>query len=213
MLHVLRQRNCAMLWLGGLVSALGSTMLYIALPFYVYLHTGSTLATGGMIVVEIVPSIVLGSLTGVLVDRWDRRRVMFVCDILRAAIILLLLTAPLADALWLLYVVAFAEAVVSLLFEQAYAALLPRVVPDEHLIPANALAQLSNNIIRLVAPALGTAILATVGLSALVFLNSTTYAFSAIAILALRLYALPVDSDVRHDAPTLRANALRDSVR
>ena len=160
MLAVLRQRNFALLWSGALISDLGSGMLYVALPFYVFFHTGSTLATGGMVVAEIVPSLLLGSITGVLVDRWDRRLTMIVCDLLRAALILLLLVAPPADNLWLLYVVAAGESVVSLFFGQADAAMLPSVVARSNLVQANALSQLSGNIIRLSAPALGAAVLA-----------------------------------------------------
>src|SRR5262252_9231457 len=134
MLAVLRQRNFALLWSGALISDLGSGMLYVALPFYVFFHTGSTLATGGMVVAEIVPSLLLGSITGVLVDRWDRRRTMIVCDLIRAVLILLLLVAPPADNLWLLYIVATGESVVSLFFGQADAALLPSVVPGDKLV-------------------------------------------------------------------------------
>jgi MFS family permease len=189
MLAVLRQRNFALLWSGALISELGSAMLYIALPFYVFLHTGSTLATGGMVVAEIVPSLLLGSITGVLVDRWDRRRTMIVCDLMRAVLILLLLVAPPADNLWLLYIVATGESVVSLFFGQADAALLPSVVPGDKLVQANALSQLSGNIIRLAAPALGAAVLATAGLPALVWLDSASYAISAVALVLLRLSA------------------------
>lgn len=92
MLAVLRQRNFALLWGASLISEIGTLMLYIALPFYVYAHTGSTLATGAMFVVQSLPAVALGSLVGVFVDRWDRRRTMMVADLARAVLILLLLT-------------------------------------------------------------------------------------------------------------------------
>jgi MFS family permease len=203
MLAVLRQRNFALLWSGGLVSDLGSGMLYVALPFYVFLHTGSTLATGGMVVAEIVPSLLLGSVTGVLVDRWDRRRTMIVCDLLRALLTLLLLVAPPADNLWLLYVVAAGESVISLFFEQAEAALLPSVVDGDKLVEANALSSLSGNIIRLAAPALGAAVLATAGLPALVVLDSVSYTISALALVLLQRPATTPHAD--GDAPLTAA--------
>jgi MFS family permease len=182
-------------------------MLYIALPFYVFLHAGSTLATGAMVVAEILPTILLGSLTGVLVDRWDRRRTMIVCDLARAALIMLLLAAPLSDSLWLLYVVGAGESVVSLFFDQASGALLPLVVQGDDLMPANALSQLSGNIVRLAAPAVGTVVLAAAGLSVLVLLDSASYVISALAIVLLRLTVVHADSAT---APNPQAPSVKE---
>jgi MFS family permease len=91
MLATLRQRNFALLWLGGLISFTGDWMLIAALPFYVYQQTGSTLATAAMSVAAILPSVLLGSLAGVFVDRWDRKRVMVVANLLQMIAVLFLL--------------------------------------------------------------------------------------------------------------------------
>ena len=125
MLAVLRQRNFALLWGASLISEVGTLMLYIALPFYVYAHTGSTLATGAMFVVQSLPAVALGSLVGVFVDRWDRRRTMMVADLARAVLILLLLTVRARSGLWAIYVVAGVEATISLFFYPASGALAP----------------------------------------------------------------------------------------
>jgi hypothetical protein len=58
-----------------------------------YAHTGSTLATGIMFIVQSLPAVALRSLAGVFVDRWDRRHTLIVADLARAVLILLLLTA------------------------------------------------------------------------------------------------------------------------
>src|SRR5438132_8019251 len=93
MMVVLRQRNFALLWMGALVSRVGDFVLLVALPFYVYASSGSALATGAMFVAETVPAIVLGSIAGVFVDRWDQRRTLIVCDLFRAGTLLALLAA------------------------------------------------------------------------------------------------------------------------
>src|SRR5690349_13694535 len=80
MLATLRQRNFALLWFGGLISLAGDYMLYIALPLYIYNLTGSVLATSAMLIARLAPAIVFGSLAGVFVDRWDRRRTMIVAN-------------------------------------------------------------------------------------------------------------------------------------
>ncbi|MEA2512730.1 MAG: hypothetical protein QOJ59_2217, partial [Thermomicrobiales bacterium] len=84
MLRVLRRRNFALLWFAGLVSLTGDWMLIVALPVTVYELTGSALATGGVLIANRLPALVLGSVAGVFVDRWDRKRTMVVANLVRA---------------------------------------------------------------------------------------------------------------------------------
>ena len=78
--EVLLRRDFALLWTGGLVSIAGDWVLNAALPFFVYERTGSTIATAGMIVAELAPGVVIGSIAGVFVDRWDRKHVLVVVE-------------------------------------------------------------------------------------------------------------------------------------
>jgi MFS family permease len=185
MFAVLRQRNFTLLWVGGLISSIGSSMLYIALPFYVYERTNSALASGAIFITQMLPGLLLGSVAGVFVDRWDRRRTMVVADAARAALILLLFAVRSSDWLWVVYMVAFLEQAASLFFGPANSALVPRLVGDEHLIAANSLRTISFNITRLVGPALGGTLMALLGLPALVLLDSLSYVISGVLILLI----------------------------
>nr|MBA3944488.1 MFS transporter [Herpetosiphonaceae bacterium] len=82
MIATLRRRDFALVWLAGLISMMGNWVLYIALPIYIYQLTGSALATSAMFVAEMVPALLLGSVAGVFVDRWDRKRTMVVANLL-----------------------------------------------------------------------------------------------------------------------------------
>src|SRR3954471_853713 len=103
MFATLRQRNFALVWSGGLISLLGDWMLVIGLPLYVYALTGSTLATGMVFMAGQMPRVLLGSVAGVFVDRWDRRRTMIVTDVILAGCLLPLLAVHTADQLWIVY--------------------------------------------------------------------------------------------------------------
>jgi hypothetical protein len=70
MVALLRQRDFALLWIAGLISALGDWVLFVALPFYVYQRTGSTLATGTTFIAQILPPLLLGSSTTGLAWCW-----------------------------------------------------------------------------------------------------------------------------------------------
>ncbi len=93
MLAPLRQRDFALLWVADLISLAGDWVLIAALPVYVYERIGSTLALGLTWLAYALPGVLFGSVAGVFVDRWDRRRTMVVVNLLQAALMLCLLLA------------------------------------------------------------------------------------------------------------------------
>jgi predicted MFS family arabinose efflux permease len=209
MIAVLRRRNFAFLWFGGLVSLLGDSMMGIALPFHVYQLTESALATGVVRMADALPSVLLGSVAGVFVDRWDRRRTMIVTNLLLALVILPLLAVRSPEWLWVVYVVALASSTVAQFLGPAESALLPKLVGEEHLAPANSLNALNNSLSNLVGPAVGGALLGLLGFRAVVLLNSASF------VLAAAMIAFIASSAVRRgelngtDSPPKAATNLR----
>jgi hypothetical protein len=187
----LRHRDFALLWTAGLISVAGDFALLIALPLHAYTLTGSAVATGGVFAASLLPRVLLGSIAGVFVDRWDRKRTMVAADLLRAALLLPLLAVGSPDLLWLLYLVRAATGVVGLIFDPAESALLPRLVGEERLVTANALNALNNNIGRLVGPVAGGLLYAAGGLPAVVIVDAASFALSAALIMAIRTSARP----------------------
>ena len=186
MLATLRHRDFALLWFAGLVSVAGDFALMIALPLHAYALTGSAVATGAVFAASLLPSILLGSVAGVFVDRWDRKRTMVAADLLRAALLLPLLLVNSPDLLWLLYAVRAATGTVGLFFDPAENALLPKLVGQDQLITANALNALNNNLGRLVGPAMGGLLYAAGGLQAVVLVDAASFVGSAALILLIR---------------------------
>jgi MFS family permease len=182
MLATLRQRNFALLWFGGLISLTGDWMLFIALPIYVYTLTGSTLATSAMFVAEMIPNLLLGSVAGVFVDRWDRKHAMVIANLLLALGLLPLVAVRSAEWLWLVYLVGFVESAIVQFFKPAESALLPQLVTEEHLIAANSLNALNSNLARLVGPALGGIVAGLMGLPGVVFLDAGSFLITSIMI-------------------------------
>ena len=175
MLAILRQRNFFLLWFAGIISMTGTWMLLIFLPLYVYRLTGSTLATGAMFISVTVPDILFGPIVGVFVDRWDRKRTLIVANTLLTFTLIPLLAVRSTDTLWIVYVVAFVEAFLSLFVRVAESALVPTLVPEKDLVTANSLNALSMNISRLAGPALGGIAAVLVGLSGIVLLDAASY--------------------------------------
>lgn len=200
MLSLLRQRNYGLLWFGQVISVAGDWVLNASLVFYVYAMTGSVLATGVMFMIATLPRLLLGSVAGVFVDRWDRWRTMIVSDLLRALLILVLLTVRSPSSIWIVYLVALVETAIAQFFGPAKSALVPRIVTSEELIKANSLNSLGEEIGRLSGPAIGGLMLARLGLPSVVFFDVCSFLFSG-AMLALM--ALPPGAGRPETTPDL----------
>jgi MFS family permease len=184
-LRLLRRRDFALLWFGGLVSIAGDWVLYAALPYFVYERTGSTVATAGMIIAELSPGVLLGSFAGVFVDRWDRKRVLVIGNLLEAAAVALLLLVPGGGWIGLVYVAAIVQASVAAFAIPAESALLPALVDADDLVAANALNALNNRLGRLIGLPLGGTLLGVLGLRGVVAGDCLTFVLAAAMIAAI----------------------------
>jgi MFS family permease len=200
-LRVLRQRDFALLWFAGLVSMTGDWMLAVALPITVYELTGSALATGAILITNKISALLLGSVAGVFVDRWDRKRTMVIANLIRGPMVLLLVAVDSADRVWFVYVVAAVMSAVGQFFRPAENALLPRLVGEEHLVPANALNALNDNLGRLIGPALGGLVAAGIGLGGVAIVDAASFLVAAAMIAAIGTPTRPARS------PSLDAEA------
>jgi len=212
-LATLRQRDFALLWSAGLISLTGDWLLLIALPIYVYTLTRSAAVTSTVFLAEFLPQVLLGSVAGVFVDRWDRRRTMVIASVLQAIALLPLLAVHAPDRLWIVYVVSATESVLAQFFAPAEQALLPRLVGAERLVAANALAALNNNVARLVGAPLGGLVAGLFGLGGTVLLDAASFLCASLLIgtiaVATRVPTPPVSS-LAVAAPAVWATVWRD---
>ncbi|HEY2557036.1 MAG TPA: MFS transporter [Diaminobutyricibacter sp.] len=204
----LRQRNFGLVWASSFVSDAGDWLLMIALPLFAFAVTGSALGASTVFLAELLPTLVLGSFLGVLVDRWDHRRTMIVVNLLQGLFLLPLLFAS-AEHIWIVYVVAAVEASLAALFNPARQALVPRLVPPEQLGTGNSLMAVSENLARLIGSPLGGLAFATVGLPGVVVVDAATYIVSALLVGLSR----PLPSGEEHaDGPLPHIHFLRQWV-
>jgi MFS family permease len=208
-LRLVRNRNFSLLWVGQLVSLFGERIHTVALGFLVYDATGgSSLEVGLTFAATAVPNVLLGPLAGTLVDRWNRRITMAICDVLRAA---LLLAVPLVIRVdvALVYVMAFLIATVTLLFRPAKTAVIPAVVEERDLVTANSMSSIADTAADLVGLPLAGVLIggALIGSLEIAFvLGAATYFVSAILI-----YAMHVPRQELIDAP-MRLRSIWDEM-
>jgi MFS family permease len=187
-LEVLRGREFRLLFAGQAVSGLGNQMAGLALAFAVLEVGGSAAAVGlvlGAGTLALVASLLAG---GVVADRTSRRAVMLGADLVRvvsqgATAALLILGSP---APWLLAVLAAASGAAAGFFMPAATGLLPEVVPDDQLQPANALRASAASVGEIVGPLTAGLLVAGVGAGWAVAADAGTFAVSAACLALLR---------------------------
>jgi MFS family permease len=181
----LRRRGFALLWGGSLVSDLGDWTLLIGLPVVVFQLTGSALTTSTVFVVELVTGLVVGQVGGVLVDRFDRRRILVLGSVLQALLLLPLLWIHDPAQLWIVYLVAGGQSALARLCAPAQASLVPMLVPARELAQANALAALGSSLARLLGAPVGGLVVAAFGLPGVVVADAVTFVAAAALVAAI----------------------------
>jgi len=178
------QRDLRLVLSAGLISMTGDWILRVGLVYRVYALTGSTVASALTMASSFLPQVLLGAVAGVFADRWDRRRTMIVANLLLAAGLLPLLLVHGAGQVWVVFAVLLFEGIVVQFFSPAEQALLPRLVPDEQLITANAVGGQVQNLARLAGSGLGGVIAAAGGIAAVALGDAASFVISA-ALIAL----------------------------
>jgi MFS family permease/CRP-like cAMP-binding protein len=139
---VFRRRNFTLLWIAQFISTIGNGLLGVAASILIYRLTGSAMSVGFMLLAAAMPNLFVGLIAGVVVDRFDRKRIMIwanvVCALAVAAIPIML---P-RGIIWLYFLVALSSAVEQF-FAPAQASVLPETAPDEQLMAANAMMTIS----------------------------------------------------------------------
>jgi MFS family permease len=201
MLAVLRQRNFGLLWVGQNISMVGDWVLFVALPFYIYVLTGSTLATGIMFIVQTLPRLFLGSVAGVFVDRWNRKYTMVIVNLIQALILVPLFLVHSNNLIWIIYLSAFADSLVSQFFNPAQTAIIPMLVDEKDLLPANSLNSMSQELTRLIGPSLGGLLFGLFGIGSVITLDIISFLFSA-ALLGLIVVPVRLNTVKPEEQPT-----------
>ncbi len=176
-----------MLWLGQVVSQLGDWFNTIALYTIILNLTGSGRDIGLLMVARFVPSFVFGPMSGVLADRFSRRTIMIVSDLMRAVVVLGFLFVRRADQLWIIYLLTVLQLALSTFFEPAKTAAIPSIVSDRELVAANAISSVTWSAMLTLGAAIGGVITGWFGTNVSFVLDALTYLLSAALIASVRL--------------------------
>jgi dTMP kinase len=216
--RLLRDKRFRRLWYAQFVSGIGDWLVIgLLMPLVFTLSGGSSFAVAGILIAKIIPALVLSSFTGVLVDRYDRRKIMITADLVRMVLALALIWT---GSLWVIYAIVLLMETCSLFFWPARNSLIPYLVEPEDITAANGLSYTTQQASMLVGLSAVTAILAAyealvrwvlasrlplitpqvvafahntlLGPRAGVVLDTFTFAFSAVMVSLIAVNARPV---------------------
>ncbi|WP_442869054.1 MFS transporter [Bacillus sp. BP-3] len=169
-----------------LISRLGDALYTFAIPWIAYELTGSAVVMSSLFATSVLPIVLFGPIVGVMVDRWNRRRLMWIADLGSMFLVGLIPILHFLEVLqiWHLYVISFILAVLSMLFDVVTVTAIP-FIADQKLIKANSAYQMVNQIASLVGPTLAGMIIAIIGGFNALWLNVFSFAATVIAVLLL----------------------------
>ena len=183
-----RDSDFRRLWTGQAVNTIGSQITRVALPYQVFVHTGSMAAIALLTLVQLIPIMLFSLSGGAIADAFDRRRVLLITQVglavSSAALVLLSLQREMSMPA--LYAVAFVAAAFSAVDWPARTSATPRLVPPERLRAAIALNQLTFNGGSVLGPVIAGVLIGTVGAAGAFAADVATYLFSLAMLLRIR---------------------------
>src|SRR5437899_3391055 len=181
-------RDYRLFWGGAVVSNIGTWMQNVTVPYVLYQLTHRGTWVGLAVVAQILPSLLLNPLSGSLADRFSRRELLRVSNVVQAIT---------AFGLWAVWVTGTRSPVAilalvavggtaAMVTQPAWQALVPDLVPDEHRMNAITLNSAQANTARAVGPALGGVVLATLGAGTAFLVNGISFVAVIIVLSVVR---------------------------
>ncbi|HKA16879.1 MAG TPA: MFS transporter [Blastocatellia bacterium] len=186
-----RNHDFRNLFVGQLISQTGDWFNSVALFTLLLSLTGFGETVGYVLIIKLLPAFFAGPPAGVVADRFNRKTIMIVADLVRAVLVLGFLFVQRQDQVWIVYVLAGVEIVVSSFFDPAKSAAIPNIVSREELVPANALSAASWSVTLALGAALGGLVTDAFGRNTAFVVDSLSFFVSAAFIARVHLRSTP----------------------
>ncbi|KAA3642402.1 MAG: MFS transporter [Chloroflexi bacterium] len=182
-------RTFLTIWVGQVISVLGSGLTNFALGVWIFQQTGEATPFALTVLFGNLPQVLLSPLAGALIDRWNRRLVLIVADTGSAlttfGAFLLLLNGELQ--VWHIFIIAAVGSVFQGFQEPAYMASITMLVPKEQLGRASGMVQMGQALTSLISPLLAGFLFVAIGLEGIILVDFATFFFAIGALLFVRI--------------------------
>lgn len=191
-------RYFLLLWVTQMVSGLGSAMTGYALVIWSYTQKGSALVTAMLMVCTYAPYVLFSVFAGALSDRWDKKKILLLCDALAALSTLIVLILLKAGQLriWHLYLVNAVSGLMNTIQQPASEVAVTAILPRKHYQKVGGLRYLSSSVNSILTPILATAVLGLAGMDAVILIDLISFAAAFVVLLCF----IPIP-DTRAEQP------------
>jgi MFS family permease len=176
-------------WIGQVISTIGSSLTGFAMSVWVYQTTGSVTKFSIVILFTVLPGIVLSPVVGTLVDMWDRRWLMILSNVGAALSVLLVAGLFYANMLrfWHICFLAGATSLSNAVLSPALTASISLIVPKKHFGRASGMSQFGEATSQIIAPLLGGLLITIIKIEGILILDGVTYVVATIMLLLVRI--------------------------
>ena len=183
--EVFRSASYTRMWLAQLASTIGDSFTYIAAGILIYQRTGSVFLVGLVEIAAAVPMMLLGTFAGVIVDRFDRKKIMVFADCLRGILLFLIPFLVNANLAWI-FVLLFLNSALNSFFQTSYDSIVPEMVSDEALSAANSMLSISSFGSTAVG-FIASGLLAEYSINVAFLINAAAYIIAAVLLMGIQL--------------------------
>lgn len=194
-----------LLWTGQIVSQIGDKFYAIALAWWVLQKTNSSAIMGLFMAASVLPGLCFGIFAGVFIDKWNRKKIIIVSDMMRGLGVMVIAFLSAIDilALWHIFAAAILISLCSAFFDPTVKAIVPQIVKSEQFPRANALSEMVDAASIIIGPALGAAFVSFFGFTMVFLINGISYLISALfesfITIPSHINFRPRDYTLRHD--------------
>jgi DHA3 family macrolide efflux protein-like MFS transporter len=189
---VFQNRKFSLLWMAELVSTSGSALTSLAAGILIFRLTGSALSVGLMLMATSLPTLFVGLIAGVFVDRYDRKMIMIVSDLLRALLVALI-PVLISYNIAFLYIIVGLTSAIGQFFDPAHESVIPEIASEEELASANSLIAISSFGATAIGFAASGLIASKFSISWAFYIDALTFLFSAACIAFISIPKLKVE--------------------
>jgi DHA3 family macrolide efflux protein-like MFS transporter len=178
-------RSFLLLWQGQMVSILGDVVYSIALGFWILAVTGSTALMGGLLAASTLPRILVSPVAGVVVDRFERRRLMIWMDVIRGAAVVAVAVGAFTGFLqvWMVFAAGVILGLCGAFFSPAVSSVIPDITGTTKVVQANSVFSMLGTGGNIIGNAGGGFLFQVLGAPILFLFNGLSYIVSAVCLL------------------------------
>lgn len=185
-----KDKNFFLLMQGGFVSQVGTSMQNFALSLYVLTYYESATLFASILILSTVPRLILGPFAGVLVDWFDRKKIIVGFDFLSGVTIsmMAILYYSLGELpLWSIYTVSIILSLISTLFQPAISTMIPTIMKKDDLVDANAIKNVYQTIASLISPLLAGFLMSFSVIGVILIINAISFFISSFSEMLIEL--------------------------